>query len=263
MKPLIFRALWGMTGSLPEQLARIAAAGYDGIELWPRYVGVNADELRALLEAYSLQVITAGRIEDTTTLGDELAFLASFAPLKINVQGGRDAMTRDEGNRFFEAALRVEAQLGTPVMHETHRGCLLFTPWDTAAYLRAFDGLKITADYSHWVNVCERLPDDQAEALALANQHAAHIHGRVGYAEGPQVPDPSAQEYSSELAWHERQWQQIRQVRQRAGDAVITFTPEYGPPTYLHTLPHTNVPVADLWEVCLWAGQRARALLNE
>lgn len=24
---------------------------------------------------------------------------------------------------------------------------------------------------------------------------------------------------------------------------------EHGPPRYLHTLPHTNVPVADLWEV--------------
>lgn len=262
MRPLIFRALWGMTGSLPEQLARIAAAGYDGIEIWPRLIGVSADELRALLERYSLQVITAGLIKDASALEDELAFLASFAPLKINVQGGWDAMTREMGSHFFETALRVEGQLGVSVVHETHRGCLLFTPWDTAAYLRAFPTLKITADYSHWVNVCERLPDDQADALTLAHAHAHHIHGRVGYAEGPQVPDPSAPEYATELAWHERQWEHIRQQRAAAGDAVLTFTPEYGPPSYLHTLPHTNVPVADLWEVCLWAGQRARGLLG-
>jgi hypothetical protein len=171
-------------------------------------------------------------------------------------------MTRDEGSYFFEAALRAESQLGIPVLHETHRGCLLFTPWDTAAYLRIFPALKITADYSHWVNVCERLPDDQMESLALANQRAYHIHGRVGYAEGPQVPDPSAPEYSVELAWHEQQWERIRQQRAAGGDAVLTFTPEYGPPTYLHTLPHTNAPVADLWNVCLWAAQRARRSLG-
>jgi sugar phosphate isomerase/epimerase len=262
MKPLIFRALWGMTGSLPEQIARIAAAGYDGIEMWPRFVAVQPDELHDLLRDYSLQLITAGAIQDVNALEEELAFLAGFKPLKINVQDGRDAMTRDEGSRFFEEALRVEARIGVPVVHETHRGMLLFTPWDTAAYLRAFPTLKITADYSHWVNVCERLPDDQADALALANAHAHHIHGRVGYAEGPQVPDPSAPEYSRELAWHEQQWEQIRQHRMKAGDAVLTFTPEYGPPQYLHTLPHTNAPVADLWEVCLWAGHRARGLLN-
>ena len=29
----VFRALWGMTGPLPEQIERIAAAGYDGVEL--------------------------------------------------------------------------------------------------------------------------------------------------------------------------------------------------------------------------------------
>lgn len=262
MKLLIFRALWGMTGSLPEQIARIAEAGFDGIELWPRFVGVQPDELRELLRGYSLHVISAGLIQDVSALEDELSLLAGFEPLKINVQGGRDAMTRDEGSRFFEEALRIEERIGVPVVHETHRGRLLFTPWDTAAYLRAFPTLMITADYSHWVNVCERLPDDQGDALALANSHAHHIHGRVGYAEGPQVPDPSAAEYGAELAWHEQQWEQIRQQRAKAGDGVLTFTPEYGPPQYLHTLPHTNVPVADLWDICLWAGQRARSSLG-
>jgi hypothetical protein len=171
-------------------------------------------------------------------------------------------MSRDEGCAFFEEALRVEEKIGLPVAHETHRGRLLYTPWDTAFYLRRFEALKVTADYSHWVNVCERMPDDQPDALDLANRRAIHIHGRVGYEEGPQVPDPSAPEYAAHLAWHERQWQHIRQFRQQAGDAHFTFTPEYGPPNYLHTLPHTHVPVADLWKVCLWGAERARQRLS-
>lgn len=162
---------------------------------------------------------------------------------------------------FFETALKTQAAIGLPVSHETHRGRLLFTPWDTAFYLRQFPDLRITADYSHWVNVCERLPDDQQAALTLANERAAHVHGRVGYEEGPQVPDPAAPEYGPQVAWHERQWQAIKANRTAAGE-TLTFTPEYGPPPYLHTLPHTNVPVADLWKVCLHGMQRAREMLG-
>jgi len=262
MKLLVFRALWGMTGPIEQQLERISAAGYDGVEIWPSQMPLSRQEWVSLLERYHLQPIVATMIDTTANLHSQLAELAAYQPLKINVQSGRDAMTWDEGCQFLEEALRVEQALGVPVMHETHRGKLLYTPWTTAAYLRQFETLKITADYSHWVNVCERLPDDQADALELANRRALHVHGRVGYAEGPQVPDPSAQEVAGELAWHEKQWAQIYRNRDQLGDAVFTFTPEYGPPDYLHTLPHTQVPVADLWKICLWAADRARQHWN-
>ncbi|MDX2137449.1 MAG: sugar phosphate isomerase/epimerase [Chloroflexota bacterium] len=259
MKLLVFRALWGMTGaSLSEQLERIQTAGYDGVEFWPLSMPTPRDEWLRLLTQYHLQPVVAASIADQADLHAQLHELAAYQPLRINLHSGRDSMSWEEGCRFFEEALRVEAAIGVPVLHETHRGKIMYTPWTTADYLRKFDTLKVTADYSHWVNVCERLPDDEADALALANSRAWHIHGRVGYAEGPQVPDPSAPEYTTELAWHERQWAAIRQQREQAGDAILTFTPEYGPPAYLHTLPHTNVPVADLWNVCLWATERAR-----
>jgi hypothetical protein len=171
-------------------------------------------------------------------------------------------MTREQGCAYFEEALRVEKTIGIPVGHETHRGRIFFSPWDTAFYLRQFPDLKIVADFSHWVNVCERLPEDQAEAVELANRRAMHVHGRVGFEQGPQVPEPSAPGYAAHLAWHETQWQRIKQYQQQNGVEEFTFTPEYGPPGYLHTLPHTNVPVADLWQVCLWGAQRARQQLG-
>jgi len=40
------------------------------------------------------------------------------------------------------------------------------------------------------------------------------------------------------------------------GDEVSTLTPEFGPPTYLHTIPHSDKPVADLWEICNWQAER-------
>jgi hypothetical protein len=90
----------------------------------------------------------------------------------------------------------------------------------------------------------------------LACSRAIHIHARVGYEESPQVPDPSAPEYREYLERFEGWWDRIRGCREKAGAERLTVTPEYGPPGYLQTLPHTRQPVADLWEVCLWAANR-------
>ena len=262
MKIEVYRALWGMEGSLEQQFERIAAAGYDGVEAWLSGSNFDRSQILRLAEQHHLRLIVAGAIASIAEIQPTLQAFAEYNPVKINIQSGIDSMTFDEGKRFIEAMLKAESGLGKTVMQETHRGKLLYAPWVAAAYLREFPELHITADYSHWVNVCERLPIDQAEALNLANQHARHIHGRVGYEEGPQVPDPSAPEYATQLAWHETQWKAIRDTQQASGETVLTFTPEYGPPGYLHTLPHTNVPVADLWNVCLWAAQRAREQLT-
>jgi hypothetical protein len=260
MKLLVFRALWGMTGPAAEQIERIAAAGYDGIEGAPPEDLSRNDFLRRLDE-HHLKLILGAQVDQQDQIEPTLKRLADYGPLKIDLHSGHDYFSHDQGRAYFEAALRLEDDILVPVGHETHRGRMFFSPWDTAFYLREFPALRIVADYSHWVNVCERLPHDQADALELANQRAIHIHGRVGYEEGPQVPDPAAPEYAAQLAWHETQWQRIRQIHQERGTEVLTFTPEYGPPRYLHTLPYTDQPVADLWAVCLWGAARAREQL--
>lgn len=262
MKIQVYKALWGMDGTLEQQFERIAAAGYDGAEVWLSFVEIDRQRVLRLAEQYKLKLIVAGAIATAGELLPTLQAFSAYNPVKINVQSGLDAMPLDEGKRYVEAVLEAERKVGVTVMQETHRGKLLFAPWVAAAYLREFPDLHITADYSHWVNVCERLPVDQAATLALANDRARHIHGRVGYEEGPQVPDPSAPEYAAQLAWHEAQWQAIAEAHAARGEDTLTFTPEYGPQPYLHTLPHTNVPVANLWDVCLWAAKRAREQLG-
>jgi hypothetical protein len=57
---------------------------------------------------------------------------------------------------------------------------------------------------------------------------------------------PRAPEYRPHLEAHERWWGMIWDAQAARGMPVSTLTPEYGPPGYLHTLPYTNVPVADL-----------------
>ncbi len=257
MKLLVFRSLWGMEGSIEEMVATIAKEGYDGVDGIP--AGIQPGAYRRLLADHGLQLVTCLYAADAQAFAEQLARAVDYQPLRIVAHGGRDAMSHDQGCAFFEAALAAEQRHGVAVGHETHRGRLLFSPWDTLFYLRQFPELCLNADFSHWVNVCERLPDDQAEALALATARALHIHGRVGYEEGPQVPDPAAPEYAAQVAWHEAQWDRIRQAHEAAGATEITFTTEYGPPPYLHTLPHTNAPVASLAAVCAWSAARIRA----
>jgi len=61
--------------------------------------------------------------------------------------------------------------------------------------------------------------------------------------------------YASELAAHERWWDAI--VSQiRAKGQTVWIEPEHGPAPYLQSLPYTNVPVADLWQVNTWIGER-------
>jgi hypothetical protein len=245
-----------MTGSVEGQIDDIARAGFDGVEGIP--AGYSPSEYGKMLSDAGLQLIAGVFTNTPKEYERELERVIEYNPLKIDAHSGRDCMTKEEGCAFFEKALQKEAQLGVIVGHETHRGRMFFTPWDTAFYLRKFPQLRITADFSHWVNVCERLPDDQQESLELACQRTVHIHGRVGYEEGPQVPDPSDLQYSAQIAWHDMQWDKIRNIHQSAGAEYLTFTPEYGPPGYLHSLPHTGMPVADIWKVCADEMQRIR-----
>jgi hypothetical protein len=70
------------------------------------------------------------------------------------------------------------------------------------------------------------------------------------------VPDPRAPEYQRHVEAHERWWQIIWETQAAQGRTVSPLTPEFGPPDYLHTLPYSAMPVADLWEICNWQAQR-------
>jgi hypothetical protein len=125
--------------------------------------------------------------------------------------------------------------------------------------LARFASLKLCCDYSHWVCVCERLIDDELGILRKCATRCLHLHARVGYEQGPQVPDPRAPEYERHLAAHERWWRLVWQAQRKRGDAVSTLTPEFGPPLYQHTLPFTAVAVSNLWEICDWQAARQAA----
>jgi hypothetical protein len=269
MNLTLVRHLWGvdLTHGLTQYVPRWRAVGYEALEVSLRHVPDRGEFLRLLKKAslgwvpqiFSHDFTPGGSVaEHLASLREQIEECLAYEPMFFNAHTGSDAWSAAEAEDFYARAIDLEKEIGVPLSHETHRQRYFATPWQTRHILRQFPELRITADLSHWVCVCERLLPDLGETLSLAARHCHHVHTRVGFAEGPQVPDPSAPEYAVHLAAHEAWWDEIWQSQKRRGFTHTTLTPEFGPPPYMQTLPHTNVPVADLAAVCDWMAQRQR-----
>ncbi len=271
MKLLLCKTLWGHTGSLSEAVQLAVEAGFGGIEAPVPADAPALEQFAELLDAHGLawiqEICTAGsyvprrhaaineHLEDfESQLRRGIDIGARFA----NIMGGCDAWEVDDSVRFFAEAQNIAERIGVPCSFETHRGRSFFSPWNTVKILDRLPELKVTCDFSHWAVVCERLMDSEWESILRVAQQAHHIHGRVGYDQGPQVPHPGAPEYAAALASHQRCWEAVWTAQRARGYGQVTMTPEFGPDGYLHTLPFTNAPVADLWTLNRWIGMTER-----
>jgi hypothetical protein len=108
--------------------------------------------------------------------------------------------------------------------------------------------LRITFDVSHWCNVSESLLQDQQETVDMALQRVDHVHARIGHPEGPQVNDPRAPEWDDAMKAHFAWWDKIVELKKQQGDTLTILT-EFGPPTYMPTLPYTQEPLSNQWAI--------------
>jgi len=264
MKLRTYKSLWGMTGPLEDQFQQIKSAGFDGIESAAQEIR-EPQKFQELLKQHGLDYIALVYTESTDH-ADELKQRTrdamQYNPKKIVAHAGRDNMSFGKTIRFFEQALRVEEELGIPIAHETHRRRPFYSPMNTLVLLRELPDLHVNADFSHWCCVTESMLEDHAEAVSMAARRAIHLHGRVGFENGPQVPDPRAPEWEDRVQKHEAWWDLIIASHLLRHETELTFVPEYGPPTYMPTIPATRQPTADLWDVCLWSAERFRKQFN-
>jgi len=285
MKLRIVRPMWGvLDNTIAEDrnpnkwefvFSKLQSEGVWGIEfvIGPMnpFEG-QMETFKILLKKYNLHVIgqlhTCSYPIHSRKLEDHIEWFRkylreakSWDAVFVNSHSGVDGWSFEESVNFFQKALQIEKEEGILVVHETHRQRILYNPWITRDILTKLPDLKVNADLSHFVVVCERLLDDTLDPewpgiLELIAKRCFFIHARVGYAEGPQVPDPSANEYSDALNAHEKWWKRIWSIQNTRNDSFAYVEPEFGPAPYLHTLPHTNVPVADLWKINSWVANR-------
>jgi len=269
MKLKLYKALWGMTGRLEDQVKMIAEAGYHGIET-PPPEPANQAVFRSLLDQYSLEfmgcIFTQGNNteEHLQSFRDQLKNNLPWKPVKVITHSMRDFYPLAEQVKFYREAVKIEKDTGIHIGHETHRGRSLYSPWSTRAIVEAVPDLHLNIDFSHWCAVTETSLEEFQEEIQISARRAVHIHGRVGHPQGPQVADPRAPEYAELVDKHFSWWDSVVNAQIQRGDTdTITFDPEFGPPGYMPTLPFTRQPVADLWEVCLWMANRFRDHFKE
>ena len=126
----IFKALWGMTGPFEDQLARIKAAGYAGIEGLLPEPGREPAFLRAVADAgldYIALIQTSGP-DHVESFRRHIERAALCEPRRVTSHSASDALSHGQAIDYFGAALEIEPAAGAPVAHETHRSRLLGTP---------------------------------------------------------------------------------------------------------------------------------------
>ena len=247
---------WGYEGTVDAFCAAAKKEGYDGAEFWWPQSKKEQDELFAALKKHGLAVgfLCGAGLKDYSAHLDffkksiDAARKSEIKPLYINCHSGRDYFSYDQNKAFIDHTSEASEKSGIPIYHETHRARMLFAAHIARNFIEKNPKLKLTLDISHWCNVAETLLEDQEETVKLALSRAGHIHARIGHPEGPQVNNPRAPEWESALKAHLAWWDIVVERKIKSGEQ-ITFLTEFGPPHYMPTVPFTNQPLANQWEI--------------
>jgi len=249
---------WGFDGSLDSYCAKAKKEGYDGIEIWwPTDNKPAQEELFAALKNNQLEVGFLCGVAQTDPqehldhfkkMIDAAAKQNIQRPLYINCHSGRDHFGFETNKKFVEHTIALSKETGITICHETHRSRIMFAAHVAKEYIQKYPELKLTFDVSHWCNVHESLLADQKETVDMALERVEHIHARIGHQEGPQVNDPRAPEWDEAMKAHFAWWDKVLERKKKNGERMTILT-EFGPPTYMPTLPYTQQPLANQWEI--------------
>lgn len=262
---------WGNELPIEEFVQKVRKAGYDGVEMSLP----NDDHVlkRRILDSISdAGLLFVGHHSDTVTADFEkhkseyvgrLHNLTDGNPLLINSQTGKDYFSFEQNMELVDLTSAFTKETGLRVVHETHRGKFTFAAHITEQFLLANAGLRIGADFSHWCNVAETMLYDQEDAMSLAISRADHIHARVGFPEGPQVPDPRAEEWTAALDRHISWWDRIVVRSREESKEFLCITPEFGPYPYMTILPDSKQPIANQWDINVFMMNLLRARYSE
>lgn len=272
MKCELYKPLWGHEGDLATALGQAREAGFSGIEGALPSGEAPAREFIARLRDSGLDYIGeisttgyatpdpgAGVPEHLEAFERILDRTLPAQPRFFSTMAGSDLWSFGQSVEFLSKAFALACDRGVRVGFETHRSRSLYHPVRTRELLGELPPIELTLDFSHWCVVTERLVlDELPEVLELCAARALHLQPRIGYDQGPQVPDPRAPEYSDAVAAHLRWWRSVWEGQRNRGFEVVTMTPEFGPDGYLHLAPFTCEPVADLWELNRYVGALVR-----
>lgn len=196
---------------------------------------------------------------------EQIEAAQEFNPYLCNSHSCKDYFTTEMAIDYFTKVVAWCKEKGYVVHHETHRKRALYSPWVSRDLVPKIPGLTLVADLSHWINVAETDTNDVDLTKVIEDMapKVHHVHCRVGYDHGPQVPDPRAKEWLSYTEGHERWWDVIWKAAEKRGDQEVCLSTEFGPPNYQVCVPDTGEPLANIWDVNHWIALRRQARFGE
>lgn len=271
MKLLILCTQWG-NERLPVEdfFTKVKEAGYDGIDTWVPEDSNERKKFISLLDGYQLKIVSHQHQAKGYTIEEYCKSLEYYLnlsmecnPLLINSHSGRDYFSMEEQLRVIDTVEEFSEKNNITVAHETHRGRIGYSPYSAMELFKQRSHMKITADFSHWTCVTESWLEHSPAIMEEAIKRTAHVHARVGYIEGPQIPDPRLEAWKEPVSFFLGIWQQIIQHQKSTGADYFTMTPEFGPPPYMWTNPADNSPLVDQWDVNCFVKDLLKEKLTE
>lgn len=156
MDIIITKADWGLDhpGDMDRRLNLIAEAGFDGIECF--FITMDPARFQDRCDAPDLK-FNGGLIAPTVdAFRKGLPRVLQSRSILIDCHGGRDYHSFEKSVAYLRKCMAIaEGESDVQVVFETHRRCNLYSPWGTERLLNELPGLRICADFSHFICVSE------------------------------------------------------------------------------------------------------------
>jgi hypothetical protein len=198
MKLPILCTQWGSEHlPLEDFFMKVKEAGYDGVDTWVPEDANERKEFISLLDEYQLKIVSHQHQAKGNSIKEFCKSLEYYLhlslecnPLLINSHSGRDYFSLEEQLRVIDTVEEFSEKNNITVAHETHRGRIGYSPYNAMELFKQRPAMKITADFSHWTCVTESYLENINDIVEEAIMRTRHLHARVGFTQGPQIPDP-------------------------------------------------------------------------
>jgi hypothetical protein len=241
----VYQSYWGM-GKLPfggaaewtmeERIARIADAGFDGVEFLMEDPA-HRKAMVPLLDRHGLKRSNIVFPWTPEEFKDDIAAARDGGATHLNLQPMPMPRTVAAGVSYIARCIDLAAAAGLPLYFETHRDRMTTDMYFTLDLIEAVPDMVLCGDLSHFLVGREfagpPLSDQNRAYMEQILARCGTFHGRVASREQVQVPVffPHNKVWLDLFSsWWEAGFRAFK-ARARKDD-TMTFVVELGPPTY-------------------------------
>jgi hypothetical protein len=260
MKFQVYQSLWGMVGlpyrgerewTLEEKVARIAEAGFDGVEFLMEEADFR-NKMVPLCEKHGLKRSNIVFPWTPEEFKADIAAAKDGGATHLNLQPMPMPRTVAAGVPYIVRCIDLAANAGLPLYIEVHRDRMTTDMYFTLDLIEAVPDMVLCGDLSHFVVGREfagpPLSQENDGYMKRIIERCGAFHGRVASREQVQVSISFPHNkiwLDLFVSWWEHGFKAFK-ARASEND-TLTFVVELGPPTYAIT-GADGKELCDRWE---------------